>query len=225
MGKRRKDGVGWLADRLKGEEGRLRCVRDALRIHCGEERDSEEMERVLRGALYTTAQRSRFRREAGQVGVELSLRRMEVRLGLEVCKRRRAWQMAKKAQADRMRQGLTHTCSDDDPDGRYEFVIRMLKGTKGAPLITGFRMGDAAKGEWVQHPPSRVRKVGGRILEQVNKANQQNVDLNAVSAWHNVFVPKWEEIKGPGGEEWKVCERMDERIIRRAVGSVLASHA
>ena len=126
----------------------------------------------------------------------------------------------------RMRKGLTHTCSDDDPDERYKFVIRSLKGPQGAPIIAGFREGDSEKGAWVQQPPGRVRALGGQILAQVNRSNTRNVNLNAVHAWHKVFVPRYPEVRAPGGGQWKASEQMEADRVQRAMrvsGKALAA--
>ena len=78
----------------------------------------------------------------------------------------------------------------------------------------------------MQGPPAAVRALGGRILRQVNRSNQRPVDLGAVRAWHKVFVPRWAEVRAPGGGEWKVSEQFDDRMARRAMrgrGKALAA--
>ena len=127
------------------------------------------------------------------------------------------FEVARAAHRDRMKKGLTHTCSDDDPDERYKFVCRVLRGSRGAVGVMGFRMGDVASGAWVQAPPERVRALGGSILRAVNAANQQPVDMGAVRAWHEVFVAKWPEVRAPGGGRWMAGDRLDEAVVRRAV--------
>ena len=132
-----------------------------------------------------------------------ALLHLEQRIAGECGRRRQLFRKAHQAQGARLRQGLTHACSRDDMDARYQWVIGTLRGARGAPIISGFREGDKAEGRWVQHPPAAVRGLGGRILAQVNRSNQRRMDINAVHAWHEVFVPRYPEVKAPGGGEWK----------------------
>ena len=141
----------------------------------------------------------RFEVSSCKQGVRGALARLEGELASEAGVRRGIWHRAREQQHQRMRKGITHTCSDDDPDERYKFVIRNLKGTQGAPIIAGFRVGDSEQGAWVQQPPARVRSLGGQILAQVNHSNKRNVHLNAVHARHKVFVPWYPEVRAPGG--------------------------
>jgi hypothetical protein len=137
--------------------------------------------------------------------------------------RLREW---RKEQATQVRDGLLTEVDPDDIDKRYREVCRLMKRGGGRPCTTSFRRGDAPDGEIISHPPSAVLEEGGRIMDQVARSMKRPISLNAVKAWAEVFVPRFEPARSPDGGIWLAHEQFSvwrlqrcwRRSRRKAIG-------